>query len=314
MEENEEEEERGSTESEQFKIAEDYGSAVVPNKFPKTLVIAISTHGTIRAGEKNFQVPHGVSLVKVNAVIPSVCNIITSNDMKTASDFITEEIDKTPVLDTKDLLILASEIKDDLVEKVKGSKDQTDAYVKQEKKAGESESLHVELAFLNSFARGYKVFDATGQQMINKYYSRENEAALNPTGDWQIKALNVAGQPDLINEVERENERRSTRTSDPEITFEELINFCIGKGARRFLIFDFSCANVTDEDLYDIFSHDERNRRHYANSMTKYGTPYGGKTKRTKRKSRKTLKKKSTKKSKKARRKKVTRRRKVNRK
>jgi hypothetical protein len=314
MEENEEEE-RGPTESEQFKIAEDYGSAVVPNKFPKTLVIAISTHGTIRAGKGDFKVPDGVTLVKVNAVIPSVCNIISSNDMKNASDFITEEIvEKTPVLDTKNLIVLASEIKDDLIEKVKGSKDQTDKYVKQERKSGESESLNVELAFLNSFARGYNVLDATGKYMANKYYSRENSAALNPTGDWQIKALNVAGQPDLINEVERANKRRSTGTSEAEITFEELINFCIEKGARRFLVFDFSCANVTDEDLNDIFSNDERWRRHFANNMRKKGVIYGGRTKRVKRKSRKTLKKRATKKLKKARRQKITRRRKRNRK
>jgi hypothetical protein len=314
MEENEEKnmKERGPTEYEKFKIAEDYGASIVPKEFPKTLVIAISTHGTIREGQGDFKVPDGVTLVKVNAVIPSVCNIITSEDMKNASDFITEEIDKIPVLDTKDLLVLASKIKEDIVEKVNDSKDQTDAYVKQERKAGESESLNVELAFLNSFARGYKVLDATGKYMVNKYYSRENSAALNPTGDWQIKALNVDGQPDLINEVERANERRSTRTSDPEITFEELLNFCIEKGARRFLIFDFSCANVTDENLNDIFSEDERSRRHFANSMIKHGTAYGGKTKRTKRKSKKTLKKRATKKSKKVRMRKITRRRKRN--
>jgi hypothetical protein len=330
MEENEEE--RDPTESEQFKIAQDYGASIVPKKFPKTLVIAISTHGTIRAdkADLNFTVPSGVTLVKVNAVIPSVCNIISSNDMKNASDFITEEINKinktpvldtknetpvldtkneTPVLDTKDLLVLASEIKDHIVKKVSNSVDQTDTYVRQQRKAGESESLTDELAFLNSFARGYRVIDATGKQMINKYYSRENSDALNPTGDWQIKALNVEGQPDLINEIERANDRRSTRTSDAEITFEELINFCIKKGSRRFLVFDFSCANVADEDRKDVLLTD-RDRRNFASAKLKDGTAYGGKTKKIKRKSRKTLKKKL----KKARRKKITRCRKISRK
>jgi topoisomerase IA-like protein len=132
-------------------------------------------------------------------------------------------------------------------------------------------------------------------------------------GDWQIKALNVDGQPDLINEVEIANDRRSTRTTDAETTFEEIINFCVKKGAHRFLVFDFSCANVADEDRNAVFSTD-RAQRYFANSLLKDGTAYGGKTKRTKRKSRKTLKKKSIKKLKKATRKKVTRRRKKNRK
>lgn len=301
-----EEEERGPTQSEQFKIAEEYGSAVVPNEFPKTLVIAISTHGTIRSDKpEKFTVPQGITLVKVNAVIPSVCNIITSSDMKNVSDFITKEIvGKTPVLNREELKALASKITKDIIGKVKDSVDLTDAYVRQQRKAGESEPLTDELAFLNSFDRGYRVIDVTEQQMINKHYSRKNSAALNPTGDWQIKALNVEGQPDLINEVERANGERSTRLKDPEITFKELINFCIEKGAESFLIFDFSCANVTDENHDEVFSTD-RDRRHYAYTMIKKGVLYGGKTKRTTRKSKKT---RATKKSKKLRSRKITRR------
>jgi hypothetical protein len=305
----ESEEERDPTESEQFKIAEDYGASIVPETFPKTLVIAISTHGTIRSDKpEKFTIPPKITLVKVNAVIPSVCNVIGPEDMKSASDFITEEINKTPVLDTKDLMVLASEMKDHIVEKVKGSKDETDEYVRQKKKTGKSEDLSNYITFLNSFARGYRVIDVTGKQMLNKHYSRENKDALNSVGDWQIKALNVAGQPDLINEVERSNDRRSTRTTDAETSFEELINFCIEKGAIRFLVFDFSCANVADEDRKDVLLTD-RAQRYFASSMLKDGTAYGGKTKRTKRKS-----SKATKKSKKTRRQKVTRRRKRNRK
>jgi len=308
MEKEDEEEKRGPTESEQFKIAEDYGRAVVPETFPKTLVIAISTHGTIRPDEPAFEVPDGITLVKVNAVIPSVCNIIVSEDMKSASDFITKKINETPVLDTKDLMVLASDIIPNLLEKVKGSVHQAEGYVKDEKKAEKPESLTDELAFLNSFARGYRVIDATGRQMTNKHYSRENKDALNPAGDWQIKALNVEGEPDLINEIERANHRRSTQTSDAETTFKEIINFCIEKGSRRFLVFDFSCANVADEDRNDVLLTD-RDRRNFANATLKDDTAYGGKTKKSKRKS-----SRATKKSKKTRRRKVTRRRKRNRK
>jgi len=311
-EEEEEEEEERPTESEKFKIAEDYGSAVVPEEFPRTLVIAISTHGTIRSDKpEKFTIPQGITLVKVNAVIPSVCNVITSEDMKSAADFITEEVDKFSVLDTKDLLILASEIRDHIVKKVKGSVVQADAYVREKKKAGEFEDLSNYITFLNNFARGYRVIDVTGQQMLNKHYSRENKDALNSVGDWQIKALNVHGQPDLINEVERANGRRSTRSTDAETSFEELINFCIEKGARRFLVFDFSCANVADENRDPVFS-TERDRRNFV--INTLDIAYGGKTKKIKQKSRKTLKKRETKKSKKMRSQKITRRRKRNRK
>lgn len=303
--------EKGPTESEQFKIAQDYGAAIVPEEFPRTLVIAISTHGTIRADKpEKFTIPRGITLVKVNAVIPSVCNVITSEDMKSASDFITEEINKTPVLDTKDLVELSLVIKNDIVKKVSDSVDLADTYVRQQKKEGESEDLSNYITFLNSFARGYRVIDVTGQQMLNKHYSRETGTELNSGGDWQIKALNVDGQPDLISEVERANDRRSTRTTEAETSFEELINFCISKGARRFLVFDFSCANVADEDRNAVLSTD-RDRRNFASRLLKDGTAYGGKTKKIKRKSKKTLKR-ATKKSKKSRQRKITHRRKRN--
>ena len=311
MQEEEDMDEKGPTESEQFKIAQDYGAAIVPEEFPRTLVIAISTHGTIRSDKpEKFTIPQGITLVKVNAVIPSVCNVVTSEDMKGASDFITEEINKTPVLATKDLVELSLDIKNDIVKRVSDSVDQADTYVRQQKKAGESEDLRDYTTFLNSFARGYRVIDATGQQMLNKHYSRETGTELNSVGDWQIKALNVDGQPDLINEVERANDRRSTRTTDSETSFEELINFCIEKGARRFLVFDFSCANVADEDRNAVLLTD-RDRRNFASGLLKDGTAYGGKTKKSKRKSKKTLKR-ATKKSKKSRHRKVTHRRKKN--
>jgi len=291
MSELDDDDERDPTESEEFKTAEEYGSAAVPKTFPRTLVIAVSTHGTIRTFQEKFKVPEGITLVKVNAVIPSVCNIVAPQDMKDANELITKKVNERRHLDSTDLVSLSSKITYEIIKKVTGSKNETDSFVKEQRKAGEVEEIKVELAFLDSFARGYSVQNIEpGSTMINKVYLRKNSEARNKEGDWQIKALNIAGQPDLINEVENANGERSTRYKEAEITFEQLINFCMDKGSRRFLIFDFSCANVTDEFGNDAFDGDERCRRSFARETLKEGKNWGGKTKRRRRRNKKSKK------------------------
>jgi hypothetical protein len=110
----------------------------------------------------------------------------------------------------------------------------------------------------------------------------------------------VPGQPDLMSQIELENRRRTGRTGEAVTDLKEIITFCIKKGSNRILIFDFSCANVTDAYRNDYFSTD-RERRAFANEMLKSGK-WGGQTKKVK-KTKKHVKKdqKKTRKNKKSR-------------
>ena len=288
------------TTSDAFKAAEMKGTSSAVEAWPKTLVLSISTHGYIVYEKPSYDLPEDLVLVKMNSVIPSVCNFILGENLKKINDYITEKISEIPILKTTNLVDFCSEIKDHVISEASESEGSVFADSREKKKRGDSEDLDIQLPFLHSFDKGYAIINATNSSITNKMYSRENAIANNEFGDWQIKALNVPGQPDLMSQIELENGRRTGRTGEAVTDLKEIITFCIKKGSNRILIFDFSCANVTDEDREDVFKTD-RERRAFANEMLKSGK-WGGQTKKVK-KTKKHVKKhqKKTRKYKKSR-------------
>ena len=81
-----------STLSEQFKEAEEEGALIVPDSLPRTVVLSISTHGNIILGKPSFDVHPDITLVKMNSVIPSVCNFVLEENLQKVNDIITKEI------------------------------------------------------------------------------------------------------------------------------------------------------------------------------------------------------------------------------
>ena len=268
------------TTSEAFKVAEKKGTSAAVEMWPKTLVLSISTHGYIVYEKPPYDLPDDLIVVKMNSVIPSVCNFILGENLKKINDFITQKIQQTPALNSTNLVNFCSEIRDHVISEASESEQSIFADTTEKKKKGSTEDLDIQLPFLHSFDKGYAIINATNSSITNKMYSRENETAENVYGDWQIKALNLPGQPDLISQIELENGRRTGRTGEAVTDLKEIITFCIKKGSNRILIFDFSCANVTDAYRNDYFSTD-RERRMYANEMLKSGK-WGGQTKKVK--------------------------------
>jgi hypothetical protein len=293
------------TESNAFNVSEIIGKIIVPSRLPKTIVLSISSHGTIIYGKPLFEVPSGIVLVKMNSVIPSVCNFIHETDLKEANDYITEKVESAPVFDSSNLISFCAEVRDEIILHAKSTLESVEYDVKQKLKTGEMENIELMIPFLHSVDHGYAVVNATGGSIINKRYSRKNTEAINPYGDWQIKALNVEGQPDIMIDVERDNGRRSApgREGEAVVYLNEIINFCMKRGSTRFLIFDFSCAYVSNENIKDFFTND-RDRRMFAKDMLRTGK-WGGNHKKNDKKTRKRREKtKKTRKNKKTRKKK----------
>ena len=268
------------TTSEAFKAAEKKGTSAAVEAWPKTLVLSISTHGYIVYEKPSYDLPDDLIVVKMNSVIPSVCNFILGENLKKINDFITKKIQETPTLNSTNLVNFCSEIRDRVISEASESEQSIFADTTEKKKKGSTEDLDIQLPFLHSFDKGYAIINATNSSITNKMYSRENETAENVYGDWQIKALNLPGQPDLMSQIELENGRRTGRSGEAVTDLKEIITFCIKKGSNRILIFDFSCANVTDAYRNDYFSTD-RERRAFANEMLKSGK-WGGQTKKVK--------------------------------
>jgi hypothetical protein len=280
------------TTSEAFKAAEKQGTSSAVETWPKTLVLSISTHGYIVYEKPSYDLPEDLIVVKMNSVIPSVCNFILGENLKKINDFITQKIDEIPALNSTNLVNFCSEIRDRVISEASESEQGIFADTIEKKKKGSTEDLDIQLPFLHSFDKGYAIINATNSSITNKMYSRENSIAVNGFGDWQIKALNLPGQPDLMSQIELENGRRTGRSGEAVTDLKEIITFCIKKGSNRILIFDFSCANVTDKDRKDVFKID-RDRRMYANEMLKSGK-WGGqiiKAKKTKKRVKKHQKK-----------------------
>jgi hypothetical protein len=305
------------TASEQHEMVVDLASVRIPERFPKTIVLSLTTHGLIVVGmwpvsmrPKMFRVPRDITLVKMNAVMPTICNHVNEADVVHINELITDKINGMPVLDAKDLRQICEDIRPELLKYSDSSIAGLYSSIKEKlkkKERGEvlteeeGEALEREQAYLHSVDRGYIIIDGTGSEMINKQYVRDNKDALNPFGDWQIKALNLPGQPDLINEIERENGRMTgARVGEATTSLEEIINFCASRGSDRILIFDLTCSNVTTDSSYereDFFKGKDadRARRAYAQDILESAVKWGGtKKKRTLKKTQKPKKTKNS--------------------
>jgi hypothetical protein len=67
-------------------------------KFPKTVIITVTTHGRIPLDEKGepqlFTLPQGMSLTKISSVVPGVCNIMSSDDSDYYNEVLIEWLKK----------------------------------------------------------------------------------------------------------------------------------------------------------------------------------------------------------------------------
>ena len=96
--------------------------------------------------------------------------------------------------------------------------------------------------------RGYLLSEYR-EKALEKVYERsydewrgdttDSETARYATYDYKINALNLPGQPDLIQLI---RELRPKKNQDQDVTLSEVVLFLYGKGVKNIMLFDFSCS------------------------------------------------------------------------
>ena len=242
--------------------------------YPETVIIAVTTHGTtstfINADKKlsapTFELPPGMTLRKISAVAPGVCNFIHTPD---ADEYIQEIISWVKKLKPKEI------IKEDIGSKVASylrEEDYENEYIpiskvlqrikrKQSRKFfqdEEHENPDKELVrYLDNWDKSYQqgtysnpvkrlrssTMNPPRTRVLNKIYARTNSTEqFEGVWDFKIIALNVLGYPDIMTEMVGR-----THIGTSLIQLDEIVDFLHDKGVKNIILIDLSCSSFYDE-------------------------------------------------------------------
>jgi hypothetical protein len=284
--------------------------------YPETVILAVTTHGEIPTfitadrmhAPVTFELPEGMTLKKVSAVAPGVCNIMHTID---ADEYIQSIIDWVKTLKPKELLTedIGSEVSSYLREE-----DYENEYIpisRQIQRFKRKQNRKISLAdedddvpgkeyiqYLDNWNKGYKKGDYYNPvkrlrsstinppktRVLNKIYARRNDSEqFEGVWDFQIIALNVVGYPDIMREIEGRSHKGSSS-----VRLDEIVKFLHDKGVKNIILIDLSCSSFDDE--YNDM--DDRTVRLLQRELLSKGL-HGGKKKT--RRVRKTVKKTTTK-------------------
>jgi hypothetical protein len=282
--------------------------------YPRTIVLAVTTHGIISTfitadrthAPITFELPEGMTLKKVSAVAPGVCNIMDTID---ADEYIQDIINWVKTLKPKELLTedIGSEVASYLREEdyeneyLPISREIQDYRRKKNRRFSQNydEDEDKELVrYLDNWNKNYKQGSYSNPvkrlrsstknpprtTVLNKMYARENSTEqFKGVWDFQIIALNVVGYPDIMREIEGRSHKDSSS-----VFLDEIVTFLHDKGVKNIILIDLSCSSFDDE--YNGI--DDRTVRLLQRELLSKGL-HGGKKKT--RRVRKTGKKKRTK-------------------
>jgi hypothetical protein len=283
--------------------------------YPETVILAVTTHGEIPTfitadrmhAPVTFELPEGMTLKKVSAVAPGVCNIMHTID---ADEYIQDIINWVKTLKPKELLTedIGSEVASYLKEE-----DYENEYIPISRKIQDNrrkknrnfahedddEDDDKELVrYLDNWNKNYKQGSYSNPakrlrsstknpprtEVLNKFYARKNDSELfRGVWDFQIIALNVVGYPDIMREIEGRSHKGSSS-----VFLDEIVTFLHDKGVKNIILIDLSCSSFDDE--YNEM--DDRTIRLLQRELLSKGL-HGGKKKS--RRLRKTVKRKITK-------------------
>jgi len=283
--------------------------------YPETVILAVTTHGEILTfitadrmhAPVTFELPEGMTLKKVSAVAPGVCNIMHTID---ADEYIQDIINWVKTLKPKELLTedIGSEVASYLKEE-----DYENEYIPISRKIQDNrrkknrnfahedddEDDDKELVrYLDNWNKNYKQGSYSNPakrlrsstknpprtEVLNKIYARRNDSEqFRGVWDFQIIALNVVGYPDIMREIEGRSHKGSSS-----VFLDEIVTFLHDKGVKNIILIDLSCSSFDDE--YNEM--DDRTIRLLQRELLSKGL-HGGKKKS--RRLRKTVKRKRTK-------------------
>lgn len=220
--------------------------------YPKQIILSVTSHGGIDLDRNDnvvfVSVPEEMKLIKLSAVVPGVCNMVSSDDTAWTNAYILwfiqnhKDARKGGPFLKEDIEILADTLKK---EDEKGVKEvHKDA--KKSRRAGESDPDAEQFVFHAD--KSYNVSEyAPGESVINKLYTRNDREHIETPFDLKINALNVTGMPDIIEEIMIEKKRGKTgskrgEVKNSDIHLKDIFDFLKEKGVNDVILLDFSCS------------------------------------------------------------------------
>lgn len=228
--------------------------------YPETLIMVINTHGVIVINEdKNyntFRVRRGMVFYKINAVAPGVCNF-TQDEQLIDSVHIVERalhnVRTNYIENGNDSPLSMYDFSNNVRNVLFGYKSFFQQPLKKEIKqfnlSGE-ESKNID-EYLHHFDKGFALCDFTNAVIVNKIFTRSNEETIDTYYDWQMIAVNMAGKPDILKNINLEKGIGIHHHGESYTNLEEIIDHLYNNGVKRLLMIDFSCANFLYENLQD---------------------------------------------------------------
>ena len=222
-------------------------------QLPETVVLAINTHGYIVLDETTHEpeifTPEGIEIVKIAAVVPGVCNILSpstvTQNIKLVSE-LTTEFCKDKNINDVDLEGLGNYINETLKYN-QHDFSEIEKSVRQTIARGESVD-NVSADHVHASDKGFQIKNFSNTPMINKWYMRSNSDIAPKHHDWKMAIVNLHGAKiDFMPYVSRD-----LRSGDHSTNIQKIIDTLKGFGVKRLLVVDFSCSNFTDIERNDI--------------------------------------------------------------
>jgi hypothetical protein len=205
-------------------------------QYPETLVLGITTHGSIPIQEENaamMQVPEGMRITKISAVPIGVCNMTVESNIEVLSAYITK-IFRTDLPEQEKI--------DAIVKTMKHMQNATTSFVQKDKTSTDNSKQFI----LHSYKPPSVVTYTEGKDILNKDYLRGTYEGSTSAYDYKINMLNVAGTPDLLRIMATGRTIAPTRQmqymENVLVNLHAIVLFLQQRGVKNIILFDLSCA------------------------------------------------------------------------
>ena len=241
--------------------------------FPKKVILAITTHGSIpvsKGTHRILRVPENMKITKINATSYGICNMLhpTSVDdyikeLNKIIPSIMKSNDMDEYYETMQPVIkfLVKEEQQKIIPQL-----QKTSHIKYKERYQNMEYIYQRK---NELSYKISVFNSN-DDLINKVYERSSEDKIT-INDFVIKALNVVGQPDLMNILSTKSSYKGKDGKDEteeKIKLNIIIEYLKSKGVEEVVIIDSSCSNLFDEETDTWLSEREIRRIRRSNLLS----------------------------------------------
>lgn len=216
----------------------------IDSPYPETLIVVITAHGKIEVdttfdGRKEpdiFGIPYGMTLTRINAVAPGVCNYLSNQVAK-------KIVEKTKEMATIYDLANKSSISPYFVKYLSRDLKLITNTDKKAINAQDNEDDDEETAYINAYNTHYNKAYTTATHKpytfaLNKIYSIDDGLSSN----YNNKIL-------LVNTPQGELDYFTTLHHPYQADLKTLVLNLAEKGVKNILLIDLSCAGFDDKDL-----------------------------------------------------------------